>query len=82
MDLDDQLPAFHRNNSRKRQDLHQHVLAYSRRMDGFQIGYDCIHSFIRMDFPFIICYPFVASGKEERRPSPIRRMSNISIFGK
>ena len=81
MDIDDQLPAFHRNNSNKRHDIHQHVLAYNRRLDGFQIRYDCVHSFICMDFPVIICYSFVTSGKAERRPCPIRLMSNISFFG-
>lgn len=81
MDLDDQLPAFHRNNSKKRHGIHQHVLAYNRRLDGFQIRYDCVHSFIRMDLPVIICYSFVDSGKGERSPCPIRLMSNISFFG-
>ena len=81
MDLDDQLPAFHSNNNNNRHDIHQHVLAYNRRLVGFQIRYDRIHSFIRMDFPFVICYPFVDPGKGKRRPHPIRRMSNISFFG-
>ena len=81
LDIDDKLPVFHTNNSRKCHNISTDLCTYDRCLVGFQIRYDCVYTFLRVDFSIVICYSFLNSRKRERCSCPIRSLSNLNFFG-
>jgi hypothetical protein len=80
VDPHNHIPLLHLNSGCNCHGTNPNILTHNRHLSSYQNRHNYIHSLYRMDLPAIIRHSLCASGKREKRPSPIRCMFKTSFF--